>query len=245
MTCRREAGSTTTISEEMKINHVALIMDGNGRWARQRGLPRIEGHREGIKRVNDIIETSIDQGLSAVTFYTFSMENWRRPSSEVDALMKFLSTYVKSEMKRLIKKNVVFRAIGDIERLPKNTRKLLRDFEDLSKNNTGLMLTSALSYSGRDEIVMAVRKLLGNGTKPEDINEEVFESYLYTTGIPEPDLIIRTSGEMRLSNFLLWQSAYAELYFTDTLWPDFGRDEFISAIKEFEGRERRFGALSE
>jgi undecaprenyl diphosphate synthase len=138
---------------------------------------------------------------------------------------------------------VVFRAIGDIERLPKNTRKLLRDFEDLSRDNTGLMLTSALSYSGRDEIVMAVRKLLGNGTKPEDINEEVFESYLYTSGIPEPDLIIRTSGEMRLSNFLLWQSAYSEFYFTETLWPDFGKQEFSKAIEVFKSRERRFGAL--
>ncbi len=227
----------------MKINHVALIMDGNGRWANQKGLPRIEGHREGVKRVNDIIEASIEHGLKAVTFYTFSMENWRRPRSEVNALMKFLGSYLKSDMKRLIKQNVVFRAIGDLEKLPESIRKLLKDFEALSCENTGLMLTSALSYSGRDEIVMAVKRLLGNGVKPEDIDEKVFESYLYTTGIPEPDLIIRTSGEMRLSNFLLWQSAYAELYFTETLWPDFGRDEFVSAIKEFKGRERRFGAL--
>jgi len=227
----------------MKINHVALIMDGNGRWAGQRGLPRIEGHREGIKRVNDIIETSIEQGLRAVTFYTFSMENWQRPKREVNALMKFLSTYLKSEMKRLVKMNVVFRAIGDLERLPKGIQKMLKDFESLSKDNTGLMLTSALSYSGRDEIVMVVKRMLANDVRPEDADERLFESYLYTAGIPNPDLIIRTSGEMRLSNFLLWQSAYAELYFTETLWPDFGKDEFISAIKEFQGRDRRFGAL--
>jgi undecaprenyl diphosphate synthase len=227
----------------MKINHVALIMDGNGRWASQKGLPRIEGHREGIKRVNDIIETSIELGLKAVTFYTFSMENWQRPKAEVNALMKFLSTYLKSEMRRLIKKNVIFRAIGDIEMLPKGVRKLLKDFESLSRDNTGLMLSSALSYSGRDEIMMVLKRLLENDVRPEDVDERLFESYLYTAGIPNPDLIIRTSGEMRLSNFLLWQSAYAELYFTETLWPDFGRDKFISALKEFQGRERRFGAL--
>lgn len=218
-------------------------MDGNGRWAAQRGLPRIEGHREGIKRVNDIIETSIEQGLRALTFYTFSMENWQRPKREVNALMKFLSTYLKSEMKKLVKKNVVFRAIGDIKRLPQGVQKMLKDFESLSRDNTGLMLTSALSYSGRDEIVMVIKRMLENDVRPEDLDERLFESYLYTAGIPNPDLIIRTSGEMRLSNFLLWQSAYAELYFTETLWPDFGRDEFISAIKEFQGRERRFGAL--
>jgi undecaprenyl diphosphate synthase len=229
--------------KEMKINHVALIMDGNGRWAGQRGLPRIEGHREGIKRVNDIIETSIEQGLRALTFYTFSMENWQRPKREVNALMKFLSTYLKSEMKRLVKMNVVFRAIGDLKRLPQGVQKMLKDFESLSRDNTGLMLTSALSYSGRDEIVMVVKRMLANDVRPEDADERLFESYLYTAGIPNPDLIIRTSGEMRLSNFLLWQSAYAELYFTETLWPDFGKDEFISAIKEFQGRERRFGAL--
>jgi undecaprenyl diphosphate synthase len=227
----------------MEINHVALIMDGNGRWAGQRGLPRIEGHREGIKRVNDIIETSIEQGLRALTFYTFSMENWQRPRREVNALMKFLSTYLKSEMKRLAKMNVVFRAIGDLKRLPQGVQNMLKDFESLSRDNTGLMLTSALSYSGRDEIVMVVKRMLENDVRPEDLDERLFESYLYTAGIPNPDLIIRTSGEMRLSNFLLWQSAYAELYFTETLWPDFGKDEFISAIKEFQGRERRFGAL--
>jgi len=229
----------------MKIKHVALIMDGNGRWAKLRGLPRIEGHRAGVKRVNEILEAAIEKKLKAITFYTFSMENWQRPRVEVNALMRLLSSYLKSEMKRLVDKNVVFRAIGDIKKLPDGVQKLIRDFESLSKNNTGLQLTSALSYSGREEIVHAVKKMLSDHVRPGKVDAEAFESYLYTAGIPDPDLIIRTSGEMRLSNFLLWQSAYAEFYFTDTLWPDFGRDEFISAIKEYQSRERRFGGLIE
>ena len=229
----------------MKIKHVAIIMDGNGRWARQKGLARIQGHREGVKRVNEIVEVSIEKKLKALTFYTFSMENWQRPRAEVNALMRLLSVYLKSEMKRLVDKNVVFRAIGDIKKLPDGVQKLIRDFERLSKNNTGLLLTSALSYSGREEIVNAVKNMLSNHVRPEKVDEKMLESYLYTAGIPDPDLIIRTSGEMRLSNFLLWQSAYAEFYFTNTLWPDFGREEFISAIKEYQGRERRFGGLTE
>lgn len=229
----------------MKIKHVAIIMDGNGRWAKQKGLPRIQGHREGVKRVNEIVEVSIEKKLKALTFYTFSMENWQRPKVEVNALMRLLSSYLKSEMKRLVDKNVVFRAIGVLKKLPDGVQKLIGDFETLSKNNTGLLLTSALSYSGREEIVNAVKNMLINDVMPEKVDEKMLESYLYTAGIPDPDLIIRTSGEMRLSNFLLWQSAYAEFYFTDTLWPDFGRDEFISAIKEYQGRERRFGGLTE
>ena len=229
----------------MKIKHVAIIMDGNGRWAKLKGLPRIQGHREGVKRVNEIVEASIEKKLKALTFYTFSMENWQRPKVEVNALMRLLSSYLKSEMKRLVDKNVVFRAIGDLKKLPDGVQKLIRDFEKSSKNNTGLLLTSALSYSGREEIVNAVKNMLNNKVRPEKVDEKMLESYLYTAGIPDPDLIIRTSGEMRLSNFLLWQSAYAEFYFTNTLWPDFGREEFISAIKEYQGRERRFGGLTD
>ncbi len=229
----------------MNIKHVAIIMDGNGRWAKLRGLPRIEGHRNGVKRVNEIIDAAIDQKLKAVTFYTFSMENWQRPAAEVDALMGLLNSYIRSEMHRLHKKNIIFRAIGNLERLPDETQKLLKDFEVLTKYNTGLILVSALSYGSRTEIVNAVKNIVEKGIRAEQIDEQVLESYLYTTGIPEPDMIIRTSGEMRLSNFLLWQSAYSELYFTETLWPDFGRDEFVSAITEYQGRERRFGALPE
>ena len=229
----------------MKIKHVALIMDGNGRWAKQRGLPRVEGHRNGVKRVNEIVDAALEQKLKAVTFYTFSMENWQRPASEVNALMRFLSTYIKKEMERLHRKNIVFRAIGDLKRLPAGVQKLLKKFEKLTENNTGLILTSALSYGGRAEIVNAIKKMIGEGLKSDDINEKMMGSYLYTNGIPEPDLIIRTSGEMRLSNFLIWQSAYAEFYFTTTLWPDFGKEEFAYAIHEYKSRERRFGGLPE
>jgi len=228
----------------VNIRHVALIMDGNGRWAKQRGLPRIEGHRNGVKRVNEIIDTAVEIGLQAVTFYTFSIENWNRPVTEVRALMRILDKYLRSEMNRLHKMNIVFRAVGNIEKLPDNIRKLLSDFEGLTKNNTGLVLSSALSYGSRAEIVAAVKKIIKNGVRSKDVDEKLFESYLFTAGIPDPDLIIRTSGEMRLSNFLLWQAAYSEFYFTETLWPDFGRNEFIAAINEFKGRERRFGALT-
>lgn len=227
----------------MKIRHAALIMDGNGRWAKLKGLPRIEGHRNGVKRVNEIVDTAVEIGLEAVTFYTFSMENWGRPANEVKALMRLLDKYLRSEMNRLHKMNIVFRAIGNIEKLPDNIQKLLRDFEALTKNNTGLVLSSALSYGGRAEIMNAVKKIIKNGVRAKDVDEELFGSYLYTAGIPDPDLIIRTSGEMRLSNFLLWQAAYSEFYFTETLWPDFGREEFISALNEYQRRERRFGAL--
>ncbi|GAB4546457.1 MAG: isoprenyl transferase [Thermodesulfovibrionia bacterium] len=227
----------------MKPRHVAIIMDGNGRWARDRGLSRIEGHREGVKRVNDIIDAAIEYGLEAITFYTFSMENWRRPRREVSALMGLLHRYLKSEMQRLIDKDIVFRAIGNIKMLPNEIQRLIRRFEDGSRKNRGLLLISALSYGGRDEIVNAVKNILRDGVNPKDIDERLFERYLYTVGIPDPDLIIRTSGEMRLSNFLIWQSAYSEFYFTRTLWPDFGRDEFLLALKDYEKRERRFGGL--
>ncbi len=228
----------------MKIRHVALIMDGNGRWAKLKGLSRIEGHRNGVKRVNEIIDTAIEQKLKAVTFYTFSMENWQRPAAEVNALMRLLSSYVKKEMDRLHRQNIVFRAVGNIEKLPSGVRKLMMKFEDLTKDNTGLIVSSALSYGGRDEIVSAVKGIIKAGIKPEDVDEKMMASYLFTRGIPDPDLIIRTSGEMRLSNFLLWQSAYSEFFFTDTLWPDFGREDFISAIREYKNRDRRFGGLS-
>lgn len=227
----------------MNIKHVAIIMDGNGRWAEQRGLSRIKGHREGVRRVDDIIDAALEQNLKALTLYVFSMENWRRPRREVNALMGILEQFLKSEMKRLAEKNIVFRAIGSLEKLPENTQALLRHFEDLTRENRGLRLTGALSYGGREEIINAVRRIVREGVQPDDIDEEIFRNNLYTAGLPDPDLIIRTSGEMRLSNFLLWQAAYAEFYFTETLWPDFGRDEFVSALQEYEKRERRFGAL--
>jgi undecaprenyl diphosphate synthase len=227
----------------MKLKHAALIMDGNGRWAKRRGLPRIEGHRQGVKRVNDIINAALEFGLKAVTFYTFSMENWQRPKSEINALMRLLRNFITSEMHRLHRNNVVFRAVGDIERLPRSVQARLREFEELTAQNTGLIVSSALSYGARTEIIHAVQKIIEQGARPEDVDEKLIEANLYTAGIPAPDLIIRTSGEMRLSNFLLWQAAYAEFYFTDIHWPDFGRDEFMKALQEFKSRERRFGAL--
>lgn len=227
----------------MNIKHVAIIMDGNGRWAEIRGRSRIEGHREGVKQVRAIIDAAIELNLNALTLYVFSMENWLRPKKEVEALMNLLYFYLGNEMEKLVKDNVIFRAIGDIDKLPAKIQKLLKRFESLTQKNTGLLLTSALSYSGKEEILSAVKMILKDGLKPKEINENVFKNYLYTKGLPDPDLIIRTSGEMRLSNFLLWQSAYAELYFTETLWPDFGKDEFKSAVIECGKRERRFGAL--
>ena len=231
------------IKTKMNPEHIAIIMDGNGRWAELRGLPRIEGHREGVKRVREIIDTSIELNLKALTLYIFSMENWQRPEDEINALMGLLEFYLMAEMKRLVRDNVVFRSIGEIEKLPSGIQNLLRELEAETAHNTGLLLAGALSYSGREEILKAVIRMIDAGVKPEDIDTSTFERYLYTSGIPEPDMIIRTSGEMRLSNFLLWQSAYSELYFTETLWPDFGREEFITTILDYQRRNRRFGAL--
>ena len=225
-------------------NHVGIIMDGNGRWAEQRGLPRIEGHRRGAERSKEIIDVSLELGIKYLTLYAFSTENWQRPQSEVTILMKILESYLKNEFSALIRKNVVFSAIGEIWRLPENIQALITSIEEKSANNNGMHLVAALSYSGRSEILRAVKKIIEAHTDPEDLTENLFSSQLDTAGFPQPDLIIRTSGERRLSNFLLWQSAYAELYFADTLWPDFDKEEYILAIQDFQSRERRFGKIS-
>ncbi len=219
-------------------------MDGNGRWAELRGLPRIEGHRRGAERSREVIDLSIELGIKCLTLYAFSTENWQRPREEVTMLMKILEFYLRNEFEALIKKDVVFRAIGETWRLPDNIQDLIRETEQKTKNNKGLNLVAALSYSGRSEILRAVRKVIDSGTHPTELTEEDFDAYLDTAGLPQPDMIIRTSGERRLSNFLLWQAAYAELYFTDTLWPDFDREEFMLAVQDFQGRERRFGKIS-
>ncbi|MBI5635159.1 MAG: di-trans,poly-cis-decaprenylcistransferase [Nitrospirae bacterium] len=224
--------------------HVGIIMDGNGRWAELRGLPRIEGHRRGAERSREIIDLSIELGIKCLTLYAFSTENWQRPKEEVSMLMKILEFYLRNEFEALIKKDVVFRAIGETWRLPENIQDLIRETEYKTKGNKGLNLVAALSYSGRSEIIRAVKKLMNSCTSPTELTEEDFDAYLDTAGLPQPDLIVRTSGERRLSNFLLWQAAYAELYFTDTLWPDFDRDEFMLAVQDFQGRERRFGKIS-
>jgi undecaprenyl diphosphate synthase len=218
-------------------------MDGNGRWAALRGLPRIEGHRRGVERSKEVIEVSTELGLKALTLYAFSTENWQRPSSEVMTLMKLLELYLKRELNGLIKNGVVFKTIGEVWRLPEQIQRIIREAEEKTSSNKGMTLVTALSYSGRNEILRAVKKMLSSGIKPEELTEEVFGSYLDTAGLPAPDLIIRTSGEMRISNFLLWQAAYSEFYFTDTLWPDFSKDEFLLAIQDYQRRERRFGSI--
>ncbi|MBI4685925.1 MAG: isoprenyl transferase [Nitrospirae bacterium] len=223
--------------------HVGIIMDGNGRWAELRGLPRIEGHRRGAERSREIISAAREIGIKTLTLYAFSIENWQRPQSEVTTLMKILELYLKNELKDLVEQGIVFRTIGETWRLPKNIQSLLAETERITAENTGMTLVAALSYGGRNEIIRATQKIIASGVSPEKISEDMFDSFLDTAGIQSPDLIIRTSGERRISNFLLWQSAYSELYFTDTLWPDFTREEFLIAIHDYQMRERRFGAV--
>jgi undecaprenyl diphosphate synthase len=238
------------LSAEFKASvppHVAIIMDGNGRWARQRHLPRIEGHRAGAESARIIIRTAGELGVKYLTLYAFSVENWNRPKDEVDALMKYLVHYLKTETSELNKNNVRLEVIGQIYRLPENVQEHLRkSIQTLSRNN-GLTLIMALSYGGRTEIVDAVRSIArevkDGKLDPADINEHLFSQHLYTRNIPDPDLLIRTSGEMRVSNFLLWQISYTELVVTQTLWPDFRKPQFYAALGEYYQRHRRFGGL--
>ncbi len=227
--------------------HVAIIMDGNGRWARQRHLPRIEGHRVGAESARAIIRVAGELGLKYLTLYAFSVENWNRPKEEVDALMKYLVHYLKTETPELNKNNVHLEVIGQIYRLPEAVQEhLQKSIATLSKNN-GLTLVMALSYGGRTEIVDATRSIAkqvrAGGLDPAEITESVFAQHLYTRNFPDPDLLIRTSGEMRVSNFLLWQISYAELVLTPTLWPDFRKPQFYAALEEYNRRHRRFGGV--
>ncbi|MBI4823794.1 MAG: isoprenyl transferase [Nitrospirae bacterium] len=231
------------LSSDKLPNHVGIIMDGNGRWASMRRLPRAEGHRKGAERAKEIIGVSREMGIRYLTLYTFSMENWQRPKDEVSTLMKLLEMYLRKECNKLVRDGVVFRSIGEIGRLPQNIQTLLEELEEKTTHNTGMTLLAALSYGGRDEILRAVRKAIHTGMTSSEITEKSFSNLLDTNGIPPPDLIIRTSGERRLSNFLLWQSAYSELYFTETLWPDFTKDEYLHALSDFQFRERRFGSV--
>lgn len=225
--------------------HVAIIMDGNGRWAKRQGLPRIKGHEVGVQRVEEIVRAAQDKGVRYLTLYTFSKENWQRPKSEVEFLMGLLSFYLDHKLKELLKNNCIFNVIGDIQDLPEILQKrLVRAMKD-SQKNTGLTLTLALSYSSRKEITQACQKIAvrvqTGSLTPEQITEELISENLYTAGIPDPELLIRTSGELRISNFLLWQISYAELYVTPKFWPEFGREEFEKAIEAYQQRERRFG----
>src|SRR5688572_4852857 len=242
--------TTPHLSAEAKASlpqHVAVIMDGNGRWAKSRHLPRIEGHRRGADSAREIIRTAGELGIKYLTLYAFSAENWNRPKDEVDALMKYLVHYLKSETKDLDKNNVKLEVIGQIYRLPDNVQEhLQKSIATLSKNN-GLTLVMALSYGSRIEIVEAVRniaaKVKSGKLDPADINERVVSENLWTRNIPDPDLLIRTSGEMRVSNFLLWQISYAELVITSTYWPDFRKPQFYAALEEYAKRHRRFGGV--
>jgi undecaprenyl diphosphate synthase len=230
-------------------SHVAIIMDGNGRWAQQRGLDRIFGHQQGVTALREVIETAAGLGIRYLSLYAFSTENWGRPDEEVSALMEIMVQSLNNETDTLLKNNIRLMAIGDIDRLAKDVKERLFETINLTSKSSGLNLIVALSYSSRWEITEAARKICADVIKgllkQDEIEEEVFERYLTTGGIPDPELMIRTSGELRISNFLLWQLAYTELYFTDKLWPDFGKEDFYNAIIDFQKRERRFGKTSE
>ncbi len=225
--------------------HIAIIMDGNGRWAKQRLMPRIAGHKAGVNSVRDIVESCARLKIGALTLYAFSTENWRRPALEVQALWQLLRLYLHAELETLMTNNVQLVAIGRVEELPASVQKELRHVMDVTAGNTGLQLNLALNYSGRAELVDAVKAIVQSGVKPEDIDEKTIDQHLYTAGLPEPDLLIRTSGEMRVSNFLLWQIAYSELVVSSTLWPDFRCRHLIEALLEYQRRERRFGGVGE
>lgn len=229
--------------------HVAIIMDGNGRWAAQRSLPRIEGHRQGIRSVREIITFARELEIEILTLYAFSNENWRRPAMEIGQLMMFLERYLKKELKTMMAQEIRFKAIGQIERLPESVIRWVRSVEKKTERNKKMTLALALSYGGRTEIVDAVKNALedlqAERISIKDLDENLFSNYLYTRDIPDPDLMIRTSGEVRISNFFLWQLAYTELYFTKTFWPDFRRRDFLLALLDYQSRERRFGLVSE
>lgn len=229
--------------------HVAIILDGNGRWAKAKGMPRNYGHAQGSKNVERICEEAWRMGIKYLTVYAFSTENWNRPKSEVDALMTLLRNYMKTCLKTAKKNDMKIRVIGDIAPLDDDIKKRILELEEASKDNGGLNFTIALNYGSRDEIVRAVRKVaqdcVDGKVGPEDIDEKLYSSYLDTWDIPDPDLLIRTSGEQRLSNYLLWQLAYSEFYFTDVPWPDFTKEELIRAIEQYNNRDRRFGGIKE
>jgi undecaprenyl diphosphate synthase len=235
------------VKKEKLPLHVAIIMDGNGRWATQRNLPRLEGHMAGIESVRDIVTATREIGIPYLTLYAFSKENWSRPREEVQGLLQLLEIYIQKELALMMKHEIRFRAIGELRDLPKRLQVMLNDVTEKTEKHKALTLNIALSYSGREEIVQAVKSVLQDVKqgRVKRIDQRMFANYLYTTSMPDPDLLIRTSGEMRLSNFLLWQMAYTEIYVTETLWPDFRRKAYKEALREFARRERRFGSLKE
>jgi undecaprenyl diphosphate synthase len=224
--------------------HVAIIMDGNGRWAAERHLPRVEGHRAGVEAVRDVVETSARLGLEVLTLYAFSVENWKRPAAEVSTLMMLLKRYLGLELATLLGNNIRFNVIGRVEALPPDIRTELLEAEHKTAKNTGMLFNIALNYGGRTEIVDAARRILAAGVAPQELDEDRFAQFLYTAGQPDPDLLIRTSGEMRVSNFLLWQIAYAEIWVTDTMWPDFRCRHLLEGVVAYQKRDRRFGGIT-
>jgi len=237
------------IDQEKLPGHIAIIMDGNGRWAKKKNLNRISGHIKGIDAVREIVTACRELGIKVLTLYAFSIENWKRPKEEVTALMGLLKEYLTQERKEMVQNNIRLSAIGRIEDLPLDVQSTLKETIKKTEPCSGMVLNLALSYGGRSEILHAVQSIISDfqkgKIKPEEINPQGFSRYLWTHGIPDPDLLIRTSGELRISNFLLWQIAYTELYVTETLWPDFDRKELIKAIADYQSRERRFGLTSE
>jgi undecaprenyl diphosphate synthase len=225
--------------------HVAIIMDGNGRWAARRHLPRVEGHRAGIDAVRDVLETSARLGIGVLTLYAFSVENWKRPASEVSTLMMLLKRYLRLELNNLHGNNIRFRVIGRMHELPADVQQELAAAQVTTAGNTGLQFNIALNYGGRAEIVDGARRAIAAGVAPEALDERMFGDLLYTAGQPDPDLLIRTSGEMRVSNFLLWQIAYAEIWVTETLWPDFRCRDLLEAILDYQKRDRRYGGITQ
>jgi undecaprenyl diphosphate synthase len=238
------------VVDEAKIpGHVAIIMDGNGRWARKRALDRIEGHRKGLESVREVVTACRELGIKILTLYAFSSENWNRPRREIRALMGLLKRYLRGEVRKMVENEIRFNVIGNVGDLPDDVKKVLADAGERTKGGQEMLLNVALSYSGRSEILQAIRRLaraaVGGRIIPDRIDEELFSEYLYTSGLADPDLLIRTSGELRISNFLLWQMAYTEIYVTDVLWPDFRRSDLIRALKDYQKRERRFGLTHE
>ncbi|MCJ7667997.1 MAG: polyprenyl diphosphate synthase [Anaerolineae bacterium] len=233
-------GSLVTVPQ-----HVGIIMDGNGRWAREHGLPRLEGHRAGTENIRRVLEACSEFGIKILTIYAFSTENWGRPQAEVRGLMRILEEVIDREVENLHKNGVKLLHIGRLEGISQRLQRAMRDAIELTKDNDRLILNVAFNYGGRSEILDAVRQLIGDGISSQELSEGLFERYLYTAGLPPPDLIIRTGGEMRLSNFLIWQAAYAEYYSTPTYWPDFNKEELYKALLAYSQRERRFGLLRE
>jgi len=226
-------------------SHIAVIMDGNGRWAAQRHLPRVEGHRAGIDSVREVVESSARLGIKVLTLYAFSVENWKRPVTEVSTLMMLLKRYLRLELNTLLKNDIRFHVVGRAEDLAPDVQRELSDAAAKTASNRGMLFNIALNYGGRAEIVEAARRIVSEGVPLDDITEQKFGEYLYTAGQPDPDLLIRTSGEMRVSNFLLWQIAYAEIWVTDTLWPDFRKRHLLEAILAYQKRDRRYGGIKQ